>query len=274
MPTASLSDGFEMYYEDDDFTDPWKETRTVLLQHGLCSSSRLWYPWVPPLVSKYRVIRPDARGWGRSTVTDVSSLSIDRYVEDLSEFIDQLGIGPVHYCGQLLGGVIGVVLAARYPKKVASLTLVSSPPTIPEEAQRNFAFGYPDQVEAMKHLGAEGWARAGSARRFPPDADPGLVEWYDSELGRSDLAVMMAVARQIPGLTVEPLLPELSCPVLALYPEGGHGHIASEQNRRDITTKIKDARMVFLPGEYHLIANLYPERCTQEFLSFIEGVGR
>ena len=64
MPTAKLDETLEMYYEDDDYTDPWRAPETVVLHHGNAKSSRLWYAWVPLLARQYRVVRLDARGFG------------------------------------------------------------------------------------------------------------------------------------------------------------------------------------------------------------------
>ena len=58
----------EMYYEDDNFSDPWRKPETVVLHHGNSKNTKLWYAWVPLLARQYRVIRLDARGCGRSTV--------------------------------------------------------------------------------------------------------------------------------------------------------------------------------------------------------------
>ncbi len=49
MPTVQLPDDLVMYYEDDNFTDPWEEAETVILHHGNARNSRLWYAWVPLL---------------------------------------------------------------------------------------------------------------------------------------------------------------------------------------------------------------------------------
>ena len=68
MPTADLPGDLSMYYEDDDFTDPWARPDTVILHHGNAKNARLWYAWVPLLARDFRVIRLDARGFGRSSV--------------------------------------------------------------------------------------------------------------------------------------------------------------------------------------------------------------
>lgn len=66
MPTVRANN-YEMHYEVDDFTDPWKSANTIWLQHGFGRSSRFWYHWVPPLAGHYRVLRRDMRGHGQST---------------------------------------------------------------------------------------------------------------------------------------------------------------------------------------------------------------
>src|SRR4029079_5922339 len=66
MPTLK-SPGLEMHYEGDDFTAPWTNPETILMLHGNCESGAAWYGWVPHLAPHYRLVRPDMRGFGRST---------------------------------------------------------------------------------------------------------------------------------------------------------------------------------------------------------------
>ena len=49
MPKVTANN-CEMFYEIDDFTDPWvKDKDTVWLQHGVGRSTKFWYHWVPAL---------------------------------------------------------------------------------------------------------------------------------------------------------------------------------------------------------------------------------
>ena len=71
MPEIRIN-GYVTYYEDDDFTDPWKARQTILIQHGFGRNSQFWRHWVPMLaicgVTAARVIRgPTTRG--RSTAS-------------------------------------------------------------------------------------------------------------------------------------------------------------------------------------------------------------
>ncbi len=65
MPKVKAN-GYEIHYEVANFTDPWKPTETIWIQHGFGRSSQFWYHWVPPLSAHYQVLRSDLRGHGQS----------------------------------------------------------------------------------------------------------------------------------------------------------------------------------------------------------------
>ena len=89
MPMARIDNATEMYYEEHDFTDPWLDAETVVLHHGNAKNSRLWYAWVPLLARKYRVVRLDARGFGRSTVPHPGyPWSLSGFASDLKTEVD------------------------------------------------------------------------------------------------------------------------------------------------------------------------------------------
>ena len=67
MPTFSASPDLQLHYLVDDFTEPWTEPETILLLHGNAESGLAWYAWVPVLARRFRVVRPDMRGYGAST---------------------------------------------------------------------------------------------------------------------------------------------------------------------------------------------------------------
>src|SRR5919204_2664613 len=67
MQTLHIPPSLDLHYIVDDYTDPWRTPGTILLLHGNAESSAAWYTWVPRLAHRYRVVRPDMRGFGAST---------------------------------------------------------------------------------------------------------------------------------------------------------------------------------------------------------------
>ena len=93
---------------------------------------QVWHPYAKyfgqnlPQAIKRRVITVDVPGYynGRQAnpVTDVGQL-----VDLLEKLFDQMRLGQVDVVGQCLGGVIGVLLAAKYPKRIKKLVFATPP---------------------------------------------------------------------------------------------------------------------------------------------------
>ena len=116
----TASDGTQLHYRYDDFTDPWQKAPLVVLLHpGLGSSLRL-FGWVPHLARKYRVVRPDIRGHGKSEPGPDNGLTHERLALDLVELFDRFGAERAHVMGSSAGGMIAGRAALRSP---ASLRL-------------------------------------------------------------------------------------------------------------------------------------------------------
>jgi 3-oxoadipate enol-lactonase len=195
MPLLTRQGKPTLHYEVDDFTDPWKNAGTIFLQHGYGRSTRFWYRWIPYLSRFYKIVRMDLRGFGQSPAEfdPRIDLTLDRHIEDIVTLLDSLSLKSVHYCGESFGGILGMVLAATHAKRVRTLNLVSSPVNLNEKHLANTAFGYSSREEYLRAKGAKQWAiEVNSLNRFPLDTDPGLLEWYANEMGKTDVEILCA----------------------------------------------------------------------------------
>lgn len=158
MPLLKRNAKPTLHYRIDDCTDPWKNAPVLILQHGYGRSAKFWTSWVPYLSRWYKVVRPDLRGLGESPVEfdpadPVNGLSAENFIGDLLDVIDAVSPErPVHYCGESLGGILGIVLAATHAARVRTLTLVAAPVTIPKSTQTTFAFGHPTWQDQPGYL--------------------------------------------------------------------------------------------------------------------------
>src|SRR5437773_7395276 len=129
MPTLRATPDLVMHYEIDDFTDPWRDRETILMLHGNAESSAAWYAWVPTLARRYRVVRPDMRGFGASTPMPRNfPWTLDVIIDDYCRLMDELGVERFRLVGAKIGGTIARAFAARRPARVRTLTVVGTPP--------------------------------------------------------------------------------------------------------------------------------------------------
>lgn len=270
MPYVERRDEPTIYYEFDDFTDPWRKAPVLLLQHGFARSSRFWFSWVPYLSRFYRIVRPDLRGLGRSSAhfDFPSAINLRAYLSDINAIIDHLGVESVHYCGESLGGILGIAFAAEFPKRVRTLSLVAAPVYISERANKNATYGHSSRIEAFRKMGSRGWAEASNVgRRFPPDGDPGMANWVVDEMGKADVDLLIAGQRFVLDFTAEPYLHRIAAPVLGIYPSSGP--IAGNEQLDLMKSKIPNIKILHLPSRYHMIQMLHPAACAKEVLHFV-----
>lgn len=269
MPYIERPNEPTLYYELDDFTDPWKKAPALLLQHGFSRSSAFWYSWVPYLSRFYKVIRPDLRGLGRSSAQfDFDTeLGLEIYFKDLNAIIDHVGVDSVHYCGESFGGILGMAFAGTHPERVRTLSLVSAPVYISDYDKESTTYGYSSRIEALQKMGARAWAEASNAgRRFPADADPGLLAWYCDEMGKADVQLLVAMFRWVSGFTAAPYLPRITAPVLGLYPSSGP--VTDDEQLRLLRSSVRNFKLVTIPSRYHAIQNFEPAACAGTVLHF------
>lgn len=100
-----------------------RKGKPVIAVHGLLRTGAD-FSWIAEDLSNHHdVYAPDVRGRGKSDNAMVETYTVETYVNDTIEIMDKLGLHKVHWIGTSMGGLIGMVLAAKYPEKIASLTL-------------------------------------------------------------------------------------------------------------------------------------------------------
>ena len=270
MPTVRSHDGVDLHYTVHDFTDPWAEAPTVLLQHGFGRSGKFWFGTIPYLARFYRLICPDFRGLGRSSdaFDAASGITVENYLQDLVKIADHAEVESFHYVGESIGGTVGYAFAAAHPARVRTLSVIASPTHINDWMRAAYAAGHPSWPEAIETLGSAGWAReTNTAARFPADMDPRFLDWYSSEVGKSPTPVLAAMARMALGVNVEPLLPRIQAPLLALFPSAGR--IATTEQEEMLRRLVPRVQTVRLRTRNHMIQMLDPAGCAQAILNFI-----
>jgi len=110
------------------------EGHTVVLLHGLASSSVTFENLIPLLEGRFRVICVDLLGFGKSPNPPDASFTLGEHIWWLHRSLRRLKIsGPFTLVGHSLGALIAARYAAQYPKELTHLILVAPPVYVPGE---------------------------------------------------------------------------------------------------------------------------------------------
>ncbi|MEX0736735.1 MAG: alpha/beta hydrolase [Bacteroidota bacterium] len=100
---------------------------TVVLLHGLGTSSSTWAKVLPKLTRDYRVVAVDLAGFGFSRITSGKTyFTIGEQVEMFSQFVDALSLSSFRLIGQSFGGWIAARYAVGNQDRVEQLVLINN----------------------------------------------------------------------------------------------------------------------------------------------------
>lgn len=113
-------DGRRLQYRWDGLEDG----PVLVLSHSLGASLEMWEPQVAALGQRFRILRYDHRGHGRSGLPE-APWTMDDFGRDVLELLDGLRLDRVHFCGLSLGGMVGLWLGQKAADRIGKLVLSS-----------------------------------------------------------------------------------------------------------------------------------------------------
>jgi 3-oxoadipate enol-lactonase len=267
MPKMRVADDLEVYYQVDDFTDPWSKPETVILLHGVAENSDAWFAWVPWLARYYRVVRPDVRGFGQSTPMPIDyKWSFDRIDEDLIAFADKLGIGTFHLVAAKVGGTMAMHFAANHSERLRTLTICGAP----IRGDSVIAAGY--SGEEIERHGVEHWARRTQVNRLGSRMPPEAHEWWTKMMGATATSTQAGMLRFLPSVDMSQDVAKIACPTLVIT-TGSATNVASNLTNIDIVrawqSKIPNSELLVLPNDSFHVAATEADAAAQATLAFM-----
>lgn len=218
----------------------------VLLMGSLGSTHKMWEPQVDALTERFRVVRYDARGHGRSPVP-AGPYGLDDLVDDAVALLDRLGIARASVVGLSLGGMTALRLAAREPARVDRLVVLCSSAYLPPaDAWVQRAATVREQgTAAVAGVVVSRWLTAGMAER-----DPELVAWMQAMVAATPAEGYASCCEAIAAMDLREDLPRVVAPTLAIA--GADDPATPSQHLMDIAAGVADGRAVVLPQAAHL----------------------
>jgi len=112
-------DGLSIFYREAGPTD----APTLVLLHGLPSSSRMFEPLFARLSDRYHLVAPDYPGFGHSDWPDRKEFgyTFDHIAEVMNHFTEALGLSRYTLYMQDYGGPVGFRMALTHPERIQAL---------------------------------------------------------------------------------------------------------------------------------------------------------
>jgi pimeloyl-ACP methyl ester carboxylesterase len=271
MAAIRLSEGLSLHCAVDDYLWPWEAPTPVLMMHGFARNATFWNRWVPPIAESRRIYRPDLLGCGLSDApAEGYRFSPAKIEAEIFAVFESLSLSRLHWVGESSGGIIGLLLAAAYPERIASLVLCNTPTRIPDEIRGIYALGQESTAAAIRAHGTGAWCRQTLGYRLDLEhASAALQEWVIAEMDKTRADIAAALHECFESVDLRPVLAGIKAPVLLL--SGDKSRIASEQ-QKILAATLAHGRLELFAGYGHGVNLLQPERCARAALDFWRAV--
>jgi len=224
----ALVNGIQMYYETYGNGEP------LIMLHGNGGSIAAFKNQIPFFEKHYKVIAIDSRLQGKSGGS-TDTLSYDMMASDFSGLLDYLHIDSAYVLGWSDGGINGLILAMKYPKKVKKLAETGAN-IVTDTTALNA-----DDLEGMRNT-------AFSSSSKPIDRILNRMMIYQPQIPYSDLK-------------------KIQCPVLVMA--GDHDMIKPEHTLK-IYLSLTNAELCIFPDSYHHVCQQHPALFNETVLTFFD----
>jgi len=267
MPIVRLAEGFSLHCAIDDYLWPWEVRTPVLMMHGFARNATFWSRWVPAIAESRRIYRPDLLGCGASEVPAQGyRFTPEKIRADFLAVFEAMSLRRVHWVGESSGGIIGLLLAAEHPERIASLVLCNTPTRISDDIKEIYSLDRQSTAAAIRAYGTGEWCRRTLGYRLDLEHAPeALREWCIAEMDKTRPDIAAALHECFEAIDTKPLLPVIKAPVLLL--SGDKSRIASEQ-QKILAATLPCGRLELFAGYGHGVNLLQPERCACAALDF------
>lgn len=240
--------------------------RVVLMSNSLMSSYDMWDRTVPALADRYRVLRYDTRGHGRSS-TPPGPYSIAQLADDAAGLLDALGIASAHFVGLSMGGMVGQQLGARYPGKVLSLCLCDTASEMPprETWEERLAVARTQGIPALADGTLKRWFTEPFARRAPAE-----IEKVRAMILGTGVEGYVACASAIRDMAQTTMLLAITAPTLVLT--GRQDPATTVAHATVLHRVIAGSRLVILDDAAHLSNIEQPRAFNDAVRGFIDEI--
>jgi 3-oxoadipate enol-lactonase len=258
------ANGTALYYEDTGGAGA-----PVVFSHGLLWDTKLFAPQIAVLKDRYRCVAYDHRGQGRSAEGVGRAISMETLTEDAAALVEKLGLGPVHFCGLSLGGIVAMRLAIARPDLIRSLVLLDTTADAEPYKLKYQALNVVARVAGLGAVSAMAMPAlyGKTALKDPARADD-RREWKQQLVGNRD-TVWRAINGVLDRKSIHGELGRIAAPTLVCV--GDEDTSTPKVMAERIATGIAGAKLVVIPNAGHGATLEQPAVVTAAIGAFLDA---
>jgi len=244
---------------------------TVVFIHGWAHNISVWDDQVPAFKSRYRVVRYDSRGFGRSTgYADESAEP-----QDLLLLLEALRVKRAYIVGHSRGGSVALRFASAYPSHVAGLVLYGAfPEGFPAPPEVGQMFASLPAIAKQNGLDSVGKIVLASPIAWVPPGRNDVTDRYRrlwASYSGKDLLDPHAESGRVPAVTIAQLA-NIKVPTLVIVGDHEAPFIAAVADT--LAQRIPGAKKVVIPNAGHGAHFAQPASFNSALMDFIFDVER
>ncbi|MGD9854528.1 MAG: alpha/beta fold hydrolase, partial [Planctomycetaceae bacterium] len=223
----------------------------LLLVHGFPLDHTMWCGQIDHFAATHRVIAPDLRGFGQSTVND-EPITMATYADDLAALLDSLGITePVCFCGLSMGGYIAWAFVEQHRARLGSLILCDTRAAADNEAARETR----EQTAVRVLAEGPGFLADGMVEKLftksTREERPEIIKQTQDVIRNTSPISIAAASRAMAARPdVTDCLPAIDVPTLVLV--GQHDAISPPADMRTIAAALPQATYIEIKDAGHM----------------------
>jgi 3-oxoadipate enol-lactonase len=239
----------------------------LVMSSALGTSRGMWEPQ-HPLGTEFSLLLYDHRGLGDSPAPR-GPYTVEELGGDVIDLLDKLGVEAASFCGESLGGMVGMWLAAHHRSRIRSLVVMCALSRL-QPAER-----YTERAAAVRSDGIAPIAPGVVARWFTPrfgEEHPATLERFTAELTGMTAEGYASCCEAIASCDLRTAIHRIDAPTLIIA--GADDPFVPAASAVMFGASFHDASVAVISDAGHLVNVEHPEivnRLVREHLIENEG---
>jgi 3-oxoadipate enol-lactonase len=237
----------------------------LVLSNSIGTTTELWEGQIPALEQRFRVVRYDHPGHGRSPVPD-GPVTVESLARGVVALLDHLELERASFCGLSLGGMVGIALALEAPGRLERLVLCCTSTYLgPPE-------GWHERARVVRSRGMGAIVERIAPRWFSDrfrEEEPETVARYLGMLEAVPPEGYAACCEAIAAWDARATVDAIRAPTLVIA--GAEDVATPSSETTSLAESITGAHLAVLPGAAHLANLEQPELFTSAVLGHLEA---